>query len=76
MRNEGYILGYLVTFEVNSCLWDKSFPDEVRYQVKKCLMLLPPDISEDDFLRGMMRLTRGKVNPSLIKEVWGENNSK
>lgn len=73
MRHEGFINGYPVSFEVNSSLWEKSYPLEVRYQVEKCRMLLPPDISKEDFLKGMMKLTRGVVNPVIILEVWDEN---
>ncbi len=68
--NEGYIKGYKVTYDNKYALSDKQYLGETYYQVQKCLMILPPDITLEDFLKGMMILTRGCVNPAIIKEVW------
>lgn len=73
MRDEGYIKGYKVVYENKYDLSDKRYLGETYYQVKKCLMILPPDITLDDFLIGMMRLTRGTINPQIIKEVYDDN---
>ena len=72
MFHEGYICGYKVVYEQSLCMWDKGYPGETVYAIKKCLMVLPPDITEEEFLRGMMWLTRGKVNPTIIKEIYNE----
>lgn len=71
---EGYIKGYKVFYNNQYDLSDKRSLGEDLYLVKKCLMLLPHDITLEDFLHGMMRVTEGKVNPSIIKEVWNESN--
>lgn len=73
----GYIKGYPVVWgERTLSLWDKGYLDETRYLVKKVLMLLPPSVSLEDFTIGLMRLTRGTVNPQTIKEVWNEEMSR
>lgn len=72
MRYEGYIKGYEVSYENEYSLWDKQYRSATAYGVKKCLMLLPPTISQEDFLAGMMRLTRGTVSPAIIIDVWKE----
>ena len=69
---EGYINGYRVVYDNPYDLSDKRYLGETFYQVKKCLMVLPPDIPEGDFLKGMMVLTKGRINPQIIKEVWEE----
>lgn len=72
MRYEGYIKGYRVVYENDYDLSSPCYLDATRYGVLKCLKLLPPDISKEDFLAGMMRLTRGCVNPTIIKEIYDE----
>lgn len=70
---EGYINGYRVVYDNPYDLSDKRYLGETFHQVRKCLMALPPDISLEDFLKGMMVLTRGRINPSIVKEVWEEH---
>lgn len=72
MKHEGYIKGYKVTYENEYDLSSKCYLGATYYGVHKCLMILPPDISEFDFLKGMMVLTRGHVNPQIIKEIYNE----
>lgn len=72
MRCDGYIKGYKVSYENEYSLSDKEYRSATVYGVKKCLMLLPPTISQEDFLAGMMRLTRGTVSPAIINDIWKE----
>jgi hypothetical protein len=72
MKYEGYIKGYKVVYENEYDLSDKCYLGTTYYGVRKCLMVLPPDISQSDFLKGIMVLTMGHVNPKIIKEVYNE----
>lgn len=72
MKYEGFIKGYPVVYENEYPLWSDNFLPNTYYQVEKCLMVLPPDISREDFLKGMMVLTRGHVNPKIINHVYDE----
>jgi len=72
MKYEGFICGYRVTYENRYPLHSKSFLPATFYGVHSVLMLLPPSISREDFLRGMMKLTKGHVNPTIILEVYDD----
>lgn len=72
MRHEGYIKGYKIVYENQYDLSDKCYLAATYYAVRQCLEVLPPDILLDDFLKGMMSLTRGTINPQIIKEVYDD----
>lgn len=72
MKYEGFICGHSVSYENPYPLHSKSFLPATFYGVRGVLMLLPPSISREDFLRGMMKLTKGCVNPQIVLEVYDD----
>ena len=64
-----------VSYENCSDLSDKGHLQQTYAEVRKCLILLPPSLSREDWLRGMLRLTRGTVSPSIVMEVYDEPTS-
>ena len=72
MRCEGYINGYRVVYKNDYALWDKCYRDATRAGVKACFMQLPPGTSLGDFMKGMLVLTGGRVDPQIITDVYNE----
>ena len=69
---EGYINGYRVVYDNPYALWDKDYLSATYSGVRKCLEPLPRDIKFEEVVKGMMVLTKGRINPQIIKEVWNE----
>lgn len=72
MKYEGFICGYPVSYENNLPLHSALFLPATYAGVVSALGMLPKDIDRDEFFHGMMRLTKGHVNPSIILEVYND----
>ena len=54
MKYEGFICGYRVSYENPYPLHSEAYLPATFHGVHNALMLLPPSIGRDDFLKGMM----------------------
>lgn len=73
VKYEGFINGCPVTYENEYCLSDKRFLEATYEGVRKCLKMVPEDTTQFEFLKGMLVLTKGHVNPQIIKDVYNES---
>lgn len=72
MKYEGFICGYPVSYENNLPLHSGLFLSATYAGVVNALCMIPVHIDREAFLYGMMRLTKGHVNPSIILEVYDD----
>lgn len=62
--------GFPVTFKRKSCIWDEDYLNETYLAIEDCFNQIPYSVSREEWLRFMMQLTKGIVNPSIILEVY------
>lgn len=70
MKYTGQIQECKVLYDNPFDLWHPMFLVTARQQTEQCLMSLPHVPTREAFLKGMMSLTRGSINPTLVLEVY------
>lgn len=70
MLYQGYIKGYHVVFERRYAPWDEEYLQETVDQLHYCLIDLPDTVTKEEFIKGMLKVTGGKINPKLAAQVY------
>ena len=51
-------------------IWDSLYSQETYELIQATLLLVPEDVNYMQFLKGVMTVMLGNVNPQIVKEVW------